>query len=125
AYLDLDRVVASVPIGQAGAWLVVTNDGPVARQALEEGAIGSRLPRVLEVPQPARVADQGRSMTNGRERNPSAVRLAEPNPLVHEASTDGMLAQWRVPPAGFEPAISALKGLRPGPLDDEGALPGL
>src|SRR5437763_16664069 len=27
-----------------------------------------------------------------------------------------------VPPAGFEPAISALKGLRPGPLDDEGGL---
>ena len=26
----------------------------------------------------------------------------------------------RVPPAGFEPAISALKGLRPGPLDDRG-----
>ena len=26
----------------------------------------------------------------------------------------------RVPPAGFEPAISALKGLRPRPLDDEG-----
>ena len=25
-----------------------------------------------------------------------------------------------VPPAGFEPAISALKGLRPGPLDDGG-----
>ena len=25
-----------------------------------------------------------------------------------------------VPPAGFEPAISALKGLRPGPLDDRG-----
>src|SRR5258708_9616194 len=26
-----------------------------------------------------------------------------------------------VPPAGFEPAISALKGLRPRPLDDEGS----
>ena len=26
-----------------------------------------------------------------------------------------------MPPAGFEPAISALKGLRPRPLDDEGA----
>ena len=26
-----------------------------------------------------------------------------------------------VPPAGFEPAISALKGRRPGPLDDGGS----
>ena len=25
-----------------------------------------------------------------------------------------------MPPAGFEPAISALKGLCPGPLDDRG-----
>jgi hypothetical protein len=25
-----------------------------------------------------------------------------------------------VPPTGFEPVISALKGLRPGPLDDGG-----
>jgi hypothetical protein len=31
-------------------------------------------------------------------------------------------ALFGVPPAGFEPAISALKGLRPGPLDDEGLL---
>jgi hypothetical protein len=30
-------------------------------------------------------------------------------------------AQHAVPPAGFEPAISALKGLRPRPLDDEGS----
>ena len=27
-----------------------------------------------------------------------------------------------VPPAGFEPAISTLKGLRPGPLDDGGLM---
>ena len=31
------------------------------------------------------------------------------------------MAPFRVPPAGFEPAISALKGLRPGPLDDGGS----
>jgi hypothetical protein len=30
------------------------------------------------------------------------------------------IAREAVPPAGFEPAISALKGLRPGPLDDGG-----
>src|SRR6266849_4161821 len=31
------------------------------------------------------------------------------------------IARFTVPPAGFEPAISALKGLRPRPLDDEGS----
>jgi hypothetical protein len=33
---------------------------------------------------------------------------------------DEVSAHPQVPPAGFEPAISALKGLRPGPLDDGG-----
>ena len=37
-----------------------------------------------------------------------------------EADIDQAQVTSAVPPAGFEPAISALKGLRPGPLDDRG-----
>jgi hypothetical protein len=37
----------------------------------------------------------------------------------------GLPIWWRVvPPRGFEPLISALKGRRPRPLDDGGGLPG-
>ena len=47
-------------------------------------------------------------------------RAADKQPDIHQAQVTSA-----VPPAGFEPAISALKGLRPGPLDDRGRSDGL
>jgi site-specific DNA recombinase len=47
-----------------------------------------------------------------------ATRHARVRPLVFQGS--GSTESLLVPPAGFEPAISALKGRHPGPLDDGG-----
>ena len=48
-----------------------------------------------------------------------ATRHARVRPLVFQGS--GSTQKLLVPPAGFEPAVSTLKGWHPGPLDDGGA----
>src|SRR6185369_2024094 len=55
----------------------------------------------------------------GRERAHPKVRERTPAGANAAMAPDQPGAM--VPPAGFEPAISTLKGWRPGPLDDGGS----
>src|SRR5262245_33107851 len=62
-------------------------------------------------------------LTHDTHHSPRAAHTADRLPPC--ASKGGKLNRWSstrlaVPPRGFEPLISALKGLRPRPLDDGG-----
>ena len=56
----------------------------------------------------------------GRPRIVTPPRGAQPRVGQGDAGRPRISAAHLVPPAGFEPAISTLKGWRPRPLDDGG-----
>jgi hypothetical protein len=59
----------------------------------------------------------------GFERHTTGARppvVWRANPFQEENSADWQKETVTMPPTGFEPVISALRGQRPKPLDDEG-----